>query len=87
MTFTEALYKAGKSFDDITKVYRGKDNYCRCGCGGNYYYKGEKGFTRAVNQMFKLNLESEFDEKWPDFINMPYDDSIREGKALTCYFD
>jgi len=22
---------------DIEQIYSGKDNYCRCGCGGKYY--------------------------------------------------
>ena len=26
------------NFDKITKVYRGKLDCCRCGCGGNYLY-------------------------------------------------
>lgn len=91
-TFNEILNAAGKSTDNIIKIYRGKDNYCRCGCGGKYFYPGDRGFTRALNQLSNQEwLENNTDEKdildFGNGINFPYDYSTHEGKALTVYFD
>lgn len=36
---------------EIDQIYHGLDHHCRCGCGGNYFKKGDKGFTRAINTM------------------------------------
>lgn len=30
------------------KVYSGKDDCCRCGCGGKYYYAGSKLFNAML---------------------------------------
>ena len=32
------MFTSFKDFEifTITKIYKGKDNYCRCGCGGKY---------------------------------------------------
>lgn len=40
---------------EITKAYTGRENGCRCGCGGNYFDPGQKGFTRALNKAKKLD--------------------------------
>lgn len=89
ITLNEILEKAGRKESDIKKIYRGKDNYCRCGCGGKYYDRGEKGFTRAINEMSRDTFTC-LDVEAPvgcNFINIPYDDSTYEGKALTIYFN
>ena len=41
--------------DWITRAYTGLEEGCRCGCHGNYFNAGTKGFTRAVNKAFKLD--------------------------------
>ena len=51
-----------KSFDDlrnfnILKIYKGKDNHCRCGCGGKYYYPENRSFDRILK-----NAEKAFNE-------------------------
>lgn len=39
----------------IEQAYTGREEGCRCGCHGNYFDKGTRGFTRALNKAFKLN--------------------------------
>lgn len=34
----------------VVKVYSGKDDRCRCGCGGKYYYAGSKQFNAMLNR-------------------------------------
>ena len=41
----------------IAQVYTGREGGCRCGCHGNYFDKGTRGFNRALNRAFKLNPE------------------------------
>ena len=37
----------------VVKIYKGKDNYCRCGCGGYYHYKNTKKMLNDVDISFK----------------------------------
>lgn len=88
MTLYEILNSNGRKFEDITQIYRGKDHYCRCGCGGKYFKPGERGFKRAVTQMNKsdftpLAVEAPAGYR---FINISYDNSTREGKCFCLYF-
>lgn len=51
-----------KSFDDLRnlnfiKIYKGKDVYCRCECGGKYYYPEGRSFNRILK-----NAEKTFNE-------------------------
>ena len=44
----------------IAKIYSGKDHYCRCGCGGKYYYAGSKlfnGIIKRAKKAFDETLE------------------------------
>ena len=64
ITFEELLGKVGKKEEDIEKIYHGLDHWCRCGCGGNYFYRDNKGFKRAINAMKKddfvtINVEKD----------------------------
>ena len=49
----------GKSIEDflkgksIVKVYYGKDNWCRCGCGGHYFEQGDVDFDTALHLAFQ----------------------------------
>lgn len=49
----------GKKIEDfladkeIVKVYFGKDHWCRCGCGGSYYYYQESGYSKAMQAAFQ----------------------------------
>ena len=89
ITFKDLLAKAGKTEDDIEKIYHGKDHHCRCGCGGNYFYKGvdKAGYTRAVNKMKDPTFESyniEGDPYGGDYINIP--DANRDNMCYCIYF-
>ena len=57
-TFEEVLAEFGKTEKDIERIYHGLDHNCRCGCGGRYFEAGERGFTRAVNQMKKAEFRA-----------------------------
>lgn len=48
--FKEFIEIANKK---ITKIYKGKDNHCRCGCGGTYYYPEDRGFKRVLKNVEK----------------------------------
>lgn len=39
----------------IVQIYTGSERGCRCGCKGNYFQEGSKGFSRAKNKALKLN--------------------------------
>lgn len=53
------MFESFKDFENftITKIYKGKDNYCRCGCGGKYYYPEDRSFKRILK-----NAEKAFNE-------------------------
>lgn len=60
------MFTSFKDFESftITKIYKGKDRYCRCGCGGKYYYPESKSFKRILKNAEKvfnenLNLSEE----------------------------
>lgn len=38
---------------EFIKAYKGKDNHCRCGCGGKYYYPEHKSFERILKNANK----------------------------------
>lgn len=64
----------------VTKIYYGKDNHCRCGCGGTYHEPGSKGFTRCKNAIEKITVEPDKDS---NYINW----SLENNKAYTIYFN
>ena len=47
---------------EIVKIYKGKDDYCRCGCGGSYRYTKLKRITNNAINAFS-ELRSYGDEK------------------------
>ena len=49
MNLIAELAKHNRKITDITKIYSGLCNCCRCGCNGKYFDKGSRGFTRALN--------------------------------------
>ena len=53
------MFESFKDFElfTITKIYKGKDNYCRCGCGGINYYPEDRSFKRILK-----NAEKAFNE-------------------------
>lgn len=80
--------------NQVSKVYSGKDNCCRCGCKGTYTYtsfakdsrslvndkKVKSSLTRAKN-MLRAN-EAEF-EDGGNHVNVSYGND----RALTFYTD
>jgi hypothetical protein len=54
------MFKTFKDFENftITKIYKGKDNCCRCGCGGKYYYPDNRSFKRILKNAEKVFNEN-----------------------------
>ena len=59
----ETLVKAGWTEDTIKKIYHGGDHVCRCGCAGRYFKRGDRGFTRALNELRRGFLTEEKGDK------------------------
>lgn len=53
MNIDEILKSFNLDMNDVKRIYHGYDHSCRCGCGGRYFERGERGFTRAVNALRK----------------------------------
>lgn len=47
---------------EIVKIYKGKDDYCRCGCGGTYRYTKLERIKKNAISAFR-ELRSYGDEK------------------------
>jgi len=73
-------------FDKATKIYYGKDNFCRCGCGGNYANKGERTFTRYKNAIENLLTAVGPVGEWAEDKSW-FNISIRDNKAYTIYLN
>lgn len=92
IALTEEYMKTtfGKTFGNISKIYHGKDHWCRCGCGGKYFYPGSRGFARALNTLkrgirtFKDKVVY-FNGEIATYLNVPEAD--RENKCYCLYFD
>ncbi len=42
---------------EIVKIYKGKDDYCRCGCGGSYRYtKLDRIKKNAIQAFHELSI-------------------------------
>lgn len=100
------LYRSGKQtfhgFESIlseshikgltpTKIYRGQDHVCRCGCHGNYHDAGTHGFKLAMSLLKKFDIfhNVEIDEVFTHkemCVNIPYGDPA-DDKCVTIYFD
>lgn len=57
MNLIVELAKHNRKITDITKIYSGLCNCCRCGCGGRYFEAGSVGFKRALNKIQKPDFE------------------------------
>ena len=73
-----------KDLNQATKIYRGGDHVCRCGCKGSYADRNmPKIFARRLKDMQALiAMGAEIDEE-DNYINI----SLENNKALTAYFD
>jgi hypothetical protein len=92
ISFEDLLKKFGRTEDEIEKIYHGKDHWCRCGCGGNYFYRGveteKRGFNRALSSLKKETFES-FDIEYHDYgggawLNIPK--ANQDNKCYCIYF-
>lgn len=46
-------------FENIEKLYIGKGNYCRCGCGGMYYYPdNDNGKAKILDALLRFHQYS-----------------------------
>ena len=66
------MFETFKDFENFTiiKIYKGKDIYCRCGCGGKYYYPESRSFKRILKnaeKVFNKNLELREEDLIPIF--------------------
>jgi hypothetical protein len=76
-----------------TRIYMGKDRYCRCGCGGEYVSRGDAKFERRLKRfqaMWEGYNPSEIDVSYDvagnlEYLNVSYGDR-EPGRALTVYF-
>ena len=82
----------------IVNIYKGKDNYCRCGCGGRYHSPNAntKNMLKNVNNYFKdlyekgdYEAQSRFFMKKAEgngdgFINIPIYD--KNNKCYCIYY-
>lgn len=69
----------------VTKVYLGKDRVCRCGCAGEYVYRGEPKFEKRVANFARKLADYTLtqDDLGDNFMNVSYGND----RALTVYFD
>lgn len=71
-------WKVGK----ITKVYDGKDNACRCGCEGKYYYESDNAFPYILSAAIGMIQKGKIMEG-PGFVNISYG----RNRAYTIYYE
>ena len=71
---------------DVKQIYKGKDRWCRCGCGGNYESKGTKGFARYIKEITKcFNVKDlECDEANDVYMNLPI--PSKNNRCYCVYF-
>ena len=70
--------------DKVTKIYLGKDRNCRCGCGGEYVYRGEPKFESRLKTFTRKLVDYTPGKHDVDsnYINVSYGNN----RALTVYF-
>lgn len=81
---------------DIIKIYKGKDNYCRCGCGGSYHYNKldriKKNAIRAFHNLIAHGDKNHHDRfmfskatpSFEGYVNIPVYNE-RNLKLNQCY--
>lgn len=101
MNLVSTLAKYNRKLSDITRIYSGRENCCRCGCGGRYFDRGTVGFTRAINKMKRDDFKplpkgadmyasyglqkSRGIEFGENYVDIPYDSD--NDKCYCLYFD
>ena len=90
MTLEEILNLADWVESDITKVYVGKSHVCRCGCCGDYFYKGSEEFDKVISDLKDgVHLIHDFTDSdlGVNYINIDTDDTTDEGECVCLYND
>ena len=85
----EILTKANKTIDDIETIYFGKNHWCRCGCGGEYFEadraEDARGFKRNLNKINRQPIvESEIEYDDDICVNIPFVKG--NDKCVTIYW-
>ena len=75
--------------EEITKIYVGGDNVCRCGCAGEYVNRGEPKFDKRLKRFERLwkNYAPQKYDVDGSYLNITTSQSSKTGRAITVYFD
>ena len=73
----------------VTKIYLGKDRYCRCGCAGEYVDRGEPMFEKRLQRFVKMWCDYTPDDSLysADITDTYRNISYGQNRAMTVYFD
>ena len=73
---------------DIKKVYKGKQNSCRCGCEGEYFSAEDgvnpKAFSMAIKHAIRANKRGESVTSIYGYI---IEAELAKGKCYSIYID
>ena len=81
---TKRINTKNIDFSKAEKIYFGLDRHCRCGCGGDYYYKNTEGWNyvvRTIQRLGIVNCDTDYENKV--YVNIPLGDNM----AYTIYFE
>ena len=76
---------APNRLDQITRLYYGTDHACRCGCCGNYFEPGDRGFKMHMNKLARLAEPAGEVESDDVYVNIPTD--ADRDKCVCLYFN
>ena len=69
---------------EIESIYTGRESGCRCGCLGNYFDPGTRGFTRALNKISRLDPMVKYIDDFSDRADLNHALSEEhEGHAVS----
>ena len=71
--------------ENVTRIYLGRDDVCRCGCHGEYVERGEPKFDMRLRRFAKKleGYEPGKDDVGDNYLNVSYGND----RAMTAYFD
>ena len=75
------LVKFSDLTGEVERIYTGRESGCRCGCRGRYFDPVEKGFTRALNKITKINPTVKLFEKGEYGVSIALAEA-KEGEAI-----
>jgi hypothetical protein len=67
----------------FTRIYLGKDAWCRCGCGGDYAEAGTRAFEVRRKRVDRLLAAGHPAQRGPNYVNL----SLDNDRALCAYTD